>query len=542
MKKIDYDGDQLLITFYVPSKEFQQTVNTVKQCDGRSFDPAKKRWTAFPSQKNIQFLVGNDFVPTAATKAIWESAPVFAKEEFVLADIDESILDPRMYLYQVEGVRWLEARKGNGVIGLPVGMGKSNIAASYGKLHPEDRPVLVICPACVKYNWEREIKMWTGEDAVILSGKTPYRINERYKWVVINYDILSGWEDVLVGAKFKYLIGDESAYVNNPKANRTKAFIRLARTIPKKALLSATPIRNRPAEFFTALNLVDRKLFPNRYKYLHRYCDPKFNGFSWVYKGLTNEDELYYLVNKVMFRKKKEDVFKDLPAKRKIVVPFALDFAVQKQYNKASSEFLSWVKTVETTKKLATQAHIETLRQLAYIGKRDGVIEWIGNFLDSGEKLVVFAWHTDAINDIYSAFKDISVVVDGRTNAKQKQENIDKFQDETSSVKLFIGQITAAGVGITLTAASSLAIVEFPWTPGDLEQAMGRIDRIGQKSPVVSFYYLVGAGTVDEDTALLLDEKSKMLNQTLDGEKGQDIFGMDIVTMLTTLYQVKGDV
>jgi SWI/SNF-related matrix-associated actin-dependent regulator 1 of chromatin subfamily A len=541
MQSLDYDGEQLIIKFQLPASDFAKVVLVVKGCVGRLFDPINRQWTALPTQENIEHLVKHGFVPTPAIASIREYKPALAETATILADIDTSKLSPKMYPYQVEGVRWLEAHKGSGIIGLPVGMGKSNIAASYAKIHAEDRPVLVVCPACVKYNWQREIKLWTGEKSIlVLSGKTGEHIGDSFKWVIANYDILAGWSEFLLARKFKYLIGDESTYINNPKALRSKAFIQLARTIPKRVLLSATPIRNRPSEFYTALNLVDRKQFSNRRIYLNRYCDPKHNGFAWVYKGLTNAEELFAKVSSVMFRKKKEDVFKDLPKKRKIIVPFALDNMTQKRYTKASSEFVDWAHTTETKTMADGKKHIETLRQLAYIGKREGVIEWIGSFLESGEKLVVFAWHTDAINDIHNAFKKQSVVVDGHIGSVQKQANIDSFQDDPK-IRLFIGQITAAGVGITLTAASSLAIVEFPWTPGDLEQAMGRIDRIGQMSPTVSFYYLVGAGTVDEDTALLLDEKSKMLNTTLDGVAGEEIFGTSIADMLVDLYKKKGE-
>ena len=536
MKTVDYDGEVLIIKFFVPSADFTPTLTLVKECTGRVFDPVGKKWTALPTQENIDHLVGAGFAPSDAVKNLWHNRPVYEKDATVLLEIDESKLDPALFPYQIEGVRWLETHKGIGIVGLPVGLGKSNIATSYARLHPEDRPILVVCPACVKYNWQREIKRWAGEEAIVLSGKTPERINKHHKWVIINYDILQGWIDVLADFKFKYLIGDESAYVNNPKALRTKSFVALARTVPKRVLLSATPIRNRPSEFFTSLNLVDKKIFPNRYKFLHRYCNPTYNGFSWVYKGLTNDEELFSLVSKVMYRRKKEDVLKDLPTRHKIIVPFQLDSTTQKQYDKASEGFKSWVATTVYKAQQTAQAHIETLRQLAYIGKRNGVIEWISSFLDSGEKLVVFAWHTDAINDIHEAFKDTSVVVDGKVSSRDKQSRIDSFQNDPA-VNLFIGQIRAAGVGITLTAASSLAIVEFPWTPGDLEQAMGRIDRIGQESDTVTFYYLVGANTVDEDTAMLLDEKSKMLDKTLDGEIQGDIFGKNIVDMLVELNE-----
>lgn len=537
MKTVDYDGEALVIKFRVPTADFYPVLNLVKECEGRRFDPTSKLWIALPTQENIDKLVGSGFAPTPAVKELWHNKPVFTRAPDALADIDQSLLHPDMYPYQIDGVRWLESHGGSGIVGLPVGMGKTNIAASYARLHKEDRPVLVVCPACVKYNWQREIKKWVGEDSLVLGGRSVYRLNNYYKWIIINYDILLDWAPSLHEHGFKYIIGDESAYVNNPKANRTKAFVTLARSIPKKVLLSATPIRNRPAEFFTALNLIDKKTFPNRHKYLNKFCGPKYNGWAWEYKGITNEEELFSLVSRVMFRRKKEDVFKDLPSKQNIIVPFALDSKAQKEYNKASREFIEWVHSTKAKKRDDGKAHIETLRQLAYIGKRNGAIEWIENFLESGEKLCVFAWHTNVIDDIHEAFKKVSVVVDGRTNAKQKQANIDSFQD--GKTQLFIGQITAAGIGINLTAASSLAIVEFPWTPGDLEQVKGRIDRIGQMSPIVSYYYLVGAGTVDEDTALLLDEKSKMLNQTLDGEVGDNIFGVDIYDMLADLYEKK---
>jgi len=538
MKSVDYADGRLVIKFYVPSPDFQATIFQIKQCENYKFDPIGKKWTVEASQDNIDLLVASDFIPTPAVKALWKNKPVFKEAKPVLAPVNLALLDPRLYPYQVEGVQWLEGRNGTGIIGLPVGLGKSNIAASYGAIHPKCRPILVVCPACVKYNWQREIKLWAKEDAIILSSKTPSRIDPKAKWVIINYDILTPWESVLVDFKFQYLIGDESAYVNNPSTKRTKAFVRLARIIPKKALLSATPIRNRPSEFYTALSLVDRATFHNRHRYLTRYCDPRYSGFGWTYKGLTNEEELFALTSKVMFRKRKEDVLTDLPQKRKIVIPFPLDKDSQKKYNKASNDFIEWARSTKAKKGLDGKAHIETLRQLAYIGKRDGVIEWISNFLDSDEKLVVFAWHTNVIDDLYDVFKDACVVVDGRTSSLQKQANIDAFQGD-ASITLFIGQITAAGIGINLTAASSLAIVEFPWTPGDLEQAMGRIDRIGQKSSLISFYYLVGAGTVDEDTAELLDEKSKILDRTLDGKADREIFGVDIVTMLTELHAQK---
>jgi SWI/SNF-related matrix-associated actin-dependent regulator 1 of chromatin subfamily A len=531
MKSFVVKNNLLHITWGCSGQEWQNTLALVKSLEGRLFNPKTKSWSAIASEKNIKTLLDGGFTSQDTS---FEPIPKIAPKKI----IDKSKLPKGIYPYQIEGVEFLENRDGCGLIGDPTGLGKSIQSIAYSSLHPEIKRILVICPSVVKINWMREIRKWVNEDSQILFGKTPYFIGDRYRWTIINYDILSMWLSELLAHNFDMFIADEAHSIKNPTAKRTKAFLSLAKTIKRKVFLSATPIKNAPSEFYNILHELDPINFANRWYYLNRYCDPQYGYIGRTFKGLTNGEELFAKIKPLMIRREKAEVLKELPIKQKIVVPMPMSDSAMVKYNKASEEFKTWAKSTQIKKSLDGKKHIELLRQIAYLGKRNSVIQWIENFLESGEKLIIFAWHKTAIDDIHNAFKDISVVVDGRVSPKEKQQAVDDFQNK-KEVLLFIGNIQAAGVGITLTAASNMAIIEFPWSPGDLEQAEGRHHRIGQLADSVSVYYLVGAGTVDEDTAILLDTKSKILDRTLDGKINGDIFGTDIADMLVQMIRSK---
>ena len=193
------------------------------------------------------------------------------------------------------------------------------------------------------------------------------------------------------------------------------------------------------------------------------------------------------------------------------------------EYQGAEADFIAFIRETKgdeaAIRALNARAftEIEVLKQLSVKGKLKGVIEWIKDFLTVSDKLVVFAIHKFVIHALMEEFKNIAVKIDGSVNLTDRQKNVDRFQKD-KKIKLFIGNIKAAGIGITLTASSNVAFVELPWTPGTLVQAEDRCHRIGQKDSV-NIYYLLAIGTIDERIAHLLDQKKKVLDAVLDGKR-----------------------
>lgn len=523
------------------------TVAEVKTISGRRFkadNKNDKHWTAPREIETVKRLakMGFEIQDELITWADEASVEVETRE------VDAGIPGLKMDLYgfQTEGVQFIEDRNGRAIVGDEMGLGKTPQSLAWLQLHPEARPAVIIVPASLKLNWEREANRWMTDPKVqIISGKpnrNPVKLSGDL--IVINYDILpndtekikmangqtkkvelagSGWVDYLTEMNPVAVILDECHYIKNAKALRTKACQKIAKGAKHVICLSGTPIVNRPIEFFNALRIVDKQLFPSFFKYAERYCGATANEYGWDFSGASNTKELHkILTDTVMVRRLKKDVLKDLPEKQRTVIPMEIEN--REEYDRAFEDFLNWLKgesedgekAVEKAEAAEALVKIEKLKQLVMRGKAKECSRWIENFLESGEKLVVFTTHRKVIDGLYKKFKDVAVKLDGGTSMTDRQAAVDSFQSDPS-VLLFIGNIKAAGVGITLTEASNVCFVELPWSPGELDQAEDRTHRIGQESDSVNIWYLVADKTVEDDIAELLDTKRTVLKAVLDG-------------------------
>jgi SWI/SNF-related matrix-associated actin-dependent regulator 1 of chromatin subfamily A len=407
------------------------------------------------------------------------------------------------------------------------GLGKTVQAIAWLATQPDIKPVLVVCPATVKLVWENEIKKWVGEKSVVLSGRSSVFPYTPPRWLVINYDILADWEETLLAMKPEAIIFDESAYIKSRKTKRTRSATRMARRIPRLICLSGTPVKNRPAEIWTSLNMIDPKAWPSFWRFAERYCDAKKTPWGWTATGATHIDELYgILISKYMLRREKKDVLKDLPDKIRSVVPLPL--TNQPEYDIASENFIAWLKTVTSKEKVSAALRalafvkLEKLKQLIIEGKLAGCLDWLSDCLETEEKVVVFTTHKATVAALMSHCEKFHPVkIDGGTSMADRGRAIDDFQNKPE-VRVLIGNLQAAGTGITLTAARVCVFVELGWSPADHLQAEDRLHRVGQKNAVL-VHYLIAPGTVEEKIVNLINKKAAVVRSVLAGDTGDDL-------------------
>lgn len=253
--------------------------------------------------------------------------------------------------------------------------------------------------------------------------------------------------------------------------------------------------------------------------FLFRYCGAYHDGWGLRYDRATNTEELNrILTDEVMHRVLKKDVLTQLPDKVHTVVPFQMiDGRLHREYRLAAGGLKQ--KLSGGFKYVDALAKLSEMRDLAVSGKFDQVLQWIRDFLDSDEKLVVYAVHHKVIDGLMSEFKSMAVKLDGRDSMQARAVSIERFQTD-DSVRLFVANIEAGGIGIDglQNAASNVAFVELPWVPASLDQAADRLHRMGQKDSV-QVYLLIAENTIEEHMAAVMDDKRKMVDAVLDGRE-----------------------
>lgn len=454
--------------------------------------------------------------------------------------------------FQLEAIKFQQARNGRALIGDEMGTGKTIEVLGYLLANPTLRPALIICKATAKINWLREVREWVpNEFAVVLKGKEESGdISPLFSIYIINYDILHArLQQILREIKPPVIVTDECQAVKNQDAMRTHAFkwlckgtkeehetgnFLLDRKKLKILLTSGTPIKSRPDEFFTALNTVAPNEFPTWEWYKGHYCFTG-NGFYWSRLRKERMLELHEAVKKVMIRRLKEDVMPELPNKVRTVIPLEIDNRIE--YERAEKDFILWVRenfgvnAASAAVRAEQLVYINRMTKLAVQGKLNGLITWISDFLESGEKLITFCTHSFVVSVIRAHFPN-SVKVTGGMSGKEKQESIDQFQEDKNT-KLFVGNLISAGDSINLTAASNVAFLELGWSPGDHIQAEDRAHRMGQKDSV-NCYYLVAEQTIEMYLVKLISEKIKTLGTILDGK---EVRNEDVLTGLLKKYK-----
>lgn len=434
----------------------------------------------------------------------------------------ETKLKIEPYPYQREGIRqglqWQRL-----IIGDEPGLGKT--LQSIGIVDAADAyPCLVICPSSLKINWQREWEKFTDKKALVLDNGTrttwPYLLQMKmHHTAIVNYESLRKYFvwDIRGGRKsfrlkdvvfcpqikmFKSIIIDESHRVKDPSAQQTIFTKGIATGKDWCILLSGTPVVNRPEDLVSQLSIMGRlNEFGGKGAFLARY--------STEHADLGELSRRLY--STCLIRREKAKVLTQLPDKTRC--DLYVDISNRDEYYLAQADLAQYLRQYkectdwEIRRKMRMEALVRfmTLRSLSAKGKVKQAIDFVKVFLDSGKPLILFCSYHEIVDELCNAFPK-AVRVTGRDNAASKQAAVDSFQNGNS--RLIICSIKAAGVGLTLTAASNVAFVEFPWTYADCLQCEDRAHRIGQRDNVTC-YYLIGRGTIDSALyRIILDKKS----------------------------------
>jgi len=415
--------------------------------------------------------------------------------------------------HQKEAVQKLVENK-KFILADDMGLGKTT-STIIAALESGSKKVLIICPATLKINWKREIENYSDKSVYIAEGKN---FSTEADFVIINYDIIKNFHDTkkkgesqILDANFDLVVVDEAHYIKNATAQRTKLINDIVKKVDRIWLLTGTPMTSRPIDYFNLLSLIDSPVAKNWMAYAIRYCQGyQFNVGGrkvWNVMGASNLEELRDRTLGLTLRRLKEDVL-DLPDK--IITPVYLRLK-SKLYEEVMGDYYNWYEgNPEESKSLTVQfTKLTKIRQIIADEKIAQTIELAENIIEQNKKVIIFCNFTDSLNKIVEHFGKAAVKVDGSMSKPQRQHSVDSFQ-ESDKIKVFVGNIKAAGVGLTLTAAEAVIMNDLSFLPSDHAQAEDRAYRYGQKNNVL-VYYPIFENTIEGIIYDILNNKKQVI-------------------------------
>lgn len=419
-----------------------------------------------------------------------------------------------------------------------MGLGKTT-SAIIASIESNSKKILIICPATLKINWKREIENYSDKSVYIAEGKN---FNTESDYVIINYDIIKNFHEIkkkdesqILDANFDLVIVDECHMIKNPQSLRTKLINDLVKKVDRLWLLSGTPMTSRPIDYFNLLSLVDSPVAKNWLAYAVRYCSGyQFNTGGrkiWNVTGASNLEELRDRTSGTILRRLKEDVL-DLPDK--IITPVYLRLK-SKNYEEVMGEYYDWYdKTPNESKSLTVQfTKLTKVRQIIADEKISQTIELAENIIEQGKKVIIFCNFTDSLNKIVEHFGKIAVKLNGSMSNPDRQHSVDEFQDN-EKIKVFVSNLKAGGVGITLTAAEAVIFNDISFVPSDMAQAEDRAYRYGQKSNV-SIYYPIFDNSVEAIIYDIVNTKKQVIATVMGDNQDSGDTAEEIINKINEL-------
>lgn len=399
-----------------------------------------------------------------------------------------------------------------------MGLGKTT-STIIAALETESKKILIVCPASLKINWHREIANYTDRSVFICEGK---KFSTEHDFVIINYDILKNFHDpkskeltLLEQCNFDLVILDEAHMISNAQSQRTKIINSFVKKINRVWLLTGTPMTSRPMNYYNLLSIIESPVAQNWMAYAIRYCQgyqfKAGNRKVWNVTGASNLEELRDRTSKQILRRLKEEVL-DLPDK--IITPVYLRLQ-SKEYENLMGEYYDWYdKNPDESSSLTVQfSKLMKVRKVIANEKTRQTIEFAENILEQGKKVIIFTNFTDSLQTIYQHFGKQAVYLDGSCSNSVRQQAVDSFQND-EKIKVFVGNLKAAGVGLTLTSAEVVIMNDLSFVPAEHAQAEDRAYRYGQKSNVLVYYPLY-ENTIEGVIYDILNKKKEIIRTVM---------------------------
>ena len=432
----------------------------------------------------------------------------------------------RLMDFQREGLEFAVRQGGRVLIGDEMGLGKTVQGLAAAAAFPEDRPCLVVCPSSLRSAWSQALQDWLGAREgerlqTVMATKDGATFWGEY--VVASYDFVAKHAERICGClRPEFVILDESHYIKNHNAKRSKAAVELTRQARRAVLLTGTPALNRPIELYQQLRALHPKVFPHVKPYGERYCK---GGFQFgMYRGASNTKELHNLLHSgIMIRRLKKDVLTQLPPKQRQAIHLFLDPKARQILRELNSELKELGSVAQDGPRPdAAQREHQMLLNKLYLAtadtKKSAVVEYLSVLLENEQKFIVFAHHKLMIEEIDAALRRKKVQfirIDGSTPAQERGGRVKKFQED-GNVLVALLSFGAAAEGLTLTAASTVVMAELVWKAGQLVQAEDRAHRVGQVSSV-NIHYLLADGSVDDIVWRSVQNKLELVGRVLNG-------------------------
>lgn len=481
-------------------------------------------------------------------------------------DVDFSIYDNKTkhtgrFLKEVqkEGINFLLKNK-KCILADSMGCGKTTTSIVSAMETKQDK-VLIICPASLKSNWKKELMVYNDEkDITIINGK---KWVSNTKFIIVNYDILDNFYFIPSRKNYKLLnngkiksnvkskqieefclnksplyledfgcvIIDEAHKLSNDTSIRYEVindFLKRSNT-PYVFLLTGTPMTNRPINLYNVLKLINSNVSSDFNYYIHRYCDAKRikleNGRKiTLMNGATNLEELRDKIKHVYIRRMLHEMTK-MVNKNIETRCYSLSDEQLETYNKLWEEYVN-KKQEEGKEKEDTEEYkklVEGIIVRQYLAKEmiPNTIKLVDEKLEEGEKVIIICTFSDEIEELKKYYGDKAVVYDGKMTIKKKDKAEHDFMNN-DDVKVFIGQIIACSVGLTLTIAHTLIFNSYSWVAADNYQAEDRIYRLNQTEDVTCIYQLFD-DSISKDMFEKVMYKGDIMKQTIKSENEKKI-------------------